>query len=213
MTASDVAIPIAFPNFLIHVDTPPMVVPVPQIIPGVGNQINIPGSKNLVPNLGHAGILFFSGGTGLSKYYEYGRYDPKALGIVKNRRISDVKMVNGKPSGRSLIGILAEISAISGQRGPIMAAYIALRPGAFQSMLAYANQRFMECQVNPNREPYSLWSNSCNTFMRQVAVAGGAIMPSVVDPRPIGYIERVRVTYPDLDFVYPGSLTSGVVLN
>lgn len=212
MPAADVAIPIAFPNFLIHVETPPMQVPVPEFIPGVGNQVKIPGSNNMVPNLGHAGILFLSGQTGLTKYYEYGRYDPQELGIVKNRRVSDVQMTNGRPSARSLTTVLAEISAASGQRGPILAAYIELKPGAFQSMWAYANQRFVECQTNPNRAPYTLFTNSCNTFMRSVAVAGGADMPQVVDPRPIGYIGRVREIYHDLDFKYPKSLTSTLLL-
>ena len=212
MPAADDAIPIAFPNFLIRVDTPPMQVPVPEFIPGVGNQISIPGTSNMVPNLGHAGILFLSGQTGLTKYYEYGRYDPQALGIVKNRRVSDVQVTNGRPSARSLTTVLAEISAASGQRGLIMAAYIELKPGAFQSILAYANQRFVECQTNPNRAPYTLYGNSCNTFMRSVVVAGGAGMPQVIDPRPIGYIGRVREVYHDLDFKYPRSLTSTLLL-
>jgi hypothetical protein len=212
MAAADVAIPIAFPNFLIHVETPPMTVPVPEFIPGVGNQINIPGSNNKVPNLGHAGILFLSGQTGLTKYYEYGRYDPQQLGVVKNRRISDVKVTNGRPSAQSLTTVLAEISGASGQRGPIVAAYIELQPGAFQSMWNYANSRDLECRTNPNRPPYALFSNSCNHFMRSVAVAGGANMPTVIDPRPIGYLGRVREVFHDLDFKYPKSLSSTLML-
>jgi hypothetical protein len=213
MPSADVAIPIAFPDFLIHVDTPAVTVPVPEIIPYVGNEIRIKADTHMVPNLGHAGILFFSGQTGLTKYYEYGRYDTAALGIVMNRRIPDLVLVNGKPTKQSLIKVLAAITGASGQKTTALAAYIELAPWAFQSMLAYANQRVMECQTNPNRAPYSLFTNSCNTFMRSVAIAGGAEMPMVIDPRPVGYIGRVREVYPDLDFKYPGSLESDVALN
>jgi len=76
----DVAVPLVFPDYLIAVDTPPVRVDVPNWLPGVPNQLVLPGTHNRLPYLGHAGILFFNGGSGVTKYYEYGRYDrqPKA---------------------------------------------------------------------------------------------------------------------------------------
>lgn len=43
-------------------------------------------------NLGHAGILLIDNKTGLTKYYEYGRYDSNNKGIVRTYRIPDVKI-------------------------------------------------------------------------------------------------------------------------
>jgi hypothetical protein len=212
MTAGDVAIPIAFPNFLIKVETPAMTVPVPECIPRMGNQIDIPATNNRVPHLGHAGILFFNGQTGLTKYFEYGRYDKAELGEVRIRKIPDVKMSNGRPTGRSLVDVLASISSQAGQHGPIVAAYIELKPTAFHLMFAYAWTRYVECKTNPNRAPYTLFWNSCNTFVQSVAIAGGAAMPRATDPRPIGYLEKVRAQYHKLDFTYPSTLSSTLLL-
>jgi hypothetical protein len=53
---------------------------------------------------------------------------------------------------------------------------------------------------DPNRPPYSLLTHSCLQFMKQVAEEGGAEMPIVLDPRPDGYIQRVRERFPHLDY-------------
>ena len=58
-------------------------------------------------------------------------------------------------------------------------------------MYAYARKRMLE-NNDPNRPPYRLLTHSCLQFMKQVAEEGGADMPVVLDPRPDGYIQRVR---------------------
>lgn len=64
----DLAVPIAYPDFKARSD---------EI------QSDVPS--------GHAGILFASGGTGTTLYFEYGRYDPpQNLGLVRRVPIPNV---------------------------------------------------------------------------------------------------------------------------
>jgi hypothetical protein len=76
MANNDIAIPIVFPDYLITVETPAVKVDVPNVLPRVDvlpDRLKIPASKFKVPYLGHAGILFIQGGSGLTKYFEYGK--------------------------------------------------------------------------------------------------------------------------------------------
>ncbi|MEP7364906.1 MAG: hypothetical protein ABI972_16765 [Acidobacteriota bacterium] len=200
---ADVAIPVVFPDYLIAVDTPQTSIPIPDLpffdIPGIPKQITIPKSHNKVPFLGHGGALFFQGSTGTTKYYEYGRYDPAALGLVRKVSVPNVKMTGENPDRASLAALLAKVSRSSGQNGRILGAYISLPGGAYTKMLAYADKRLAE-NTNPKRAPYELLSNSCNTFMQQVCVAGGASMPAILLPNPAGYIRLVRMSFPVLDY-------------
>jgi len=209
MARSDVAIPVAFPDYLIMVETPAVTVD----LPGQMFDIKIPKAKNRVPYLGHAGILFINGRTGLTKYYEYGRYDPAAKGLVQKRSVPDVKIASdGRPSAASLKLTLAKVSKLSGQGGRMLGAYIEVNMGGFELMLKYANAR-MATNTNPARPPYDLLSNSCLHFAKATASAGGCDMPMVIDPRPAGYIERVRNDFPDLDFTPPATLSiEGITL-
>lgn len=206
MASKDVAVPIVFPDDLIAVNTPPVRVDVPDFLPGVPDEVTIPATRNRVPYLGHAGILFFNGRTGLTKYFEYGRYDPAARGLVRRQPIPDVRIVpGGRPTGATLRSALSRIALLAGQGSRIVAAYIELDLGAFDRMLARAQTR-MGDNARPRRTPYDMFTNSCLHFVKEVADAGGAGMPTVRDPRPSGYIDRVRATFPDLDFRRPTSL-------
>jgi hypothetical protein len=203
MANQDVAVPIVFPDYLITVETPPVQLTVPDLLPRVNilpDRIKISSTKQKVSYLGHAGILFIEGSTGLTKYYEYGRYDPAAKGLVRNQAIADVTLgKSGKPLKSSLAKVLAEISKKSGQGGKIRGAYIELAPGAFRNMLTFAVNR-MKTNTDPRRAPYELLSNSCLHFMKEVAEAGGVRMPPVFAPQPIGYILEVRLLEKELDF-------------
>ncbi|HLL03967.1 MAG TPA: hypothetical protein VK539_25505 [Myxococcaceae bacterium] len=152
-----------------------------------------------MPELGHAGVLFINGKTGVTKYYEYGRYDPKALGIVRRVSIPDVTMKNGKPTRDSLKKVVARISVSSGQNGAVSAAYIELPDDSFKKMVDHAERRLRD-NGNPNRTPYALLSNSCLHFMKEVAEAGGASMPPGVVPIPKDYMRLVRMVHPKLDY-------------
>lgn len=82
----DLLIPIVFPDYIITVETPPARIKKPDYLPYVDifpNEVRVPHTKNKLSDLGHAGVLFINGKTGVTKYYEYGRYDPKKLGWVK----------------------------------------------------------------------------------------------------------------------------------
>ena len=187
------------PAYPITVDTPPVRVDVPDWLPGVPDEVDIPSRRYRVSYLGHAGILFFSS-QGESKYYEYGRYDRAAIGLVRRQEVPNLRITaNGKPTLTSLNLVLNRISITAGHRGHIVGSYIELAHGAFNRMLAYATRR-MSDNINPNRIPYDLTSNSCIHFMTTVAKIGGARMPHIIDPRPAGYIDRVRYDHPDLDF-------------
>ena len=203
----DVAIPVVFPDFLIRVDTPPVQIGVPDLpfidIPRVPDRINVPGSRQKVPYLGHAGALFFEGVSGTTKYYEYGRYDAASLGIVRKVSAPNVVMAGARPTKPSLLALLARISRASGQGGRILGAYIPLAPGMYRNMLAYAEKRLKE-NTNSGRTPYDLIFNSCNHFMKETCNAGYAGLPPVIIPNPAGYIQLVRQSFPTLDYSSAG---------
>ena len=111
-----VAIPLVFPDYLIMVETPTVDVQLPDFLTSRMGHIRVPSTKNRLPYLGHAGIRFVEGKTGTTKYYEYGRYDPAAHGLVRKRRIPDMKISSdGRPSAASLKIVLTTISRFSGQ--------------------------------------------------------------------------------------------------
>ncbi len=195
----DIAIPIVFPDYLIAVNTPRKQI---DLLPGIDwfpDTIVIPETKNKVPDLGHAGILFINGKTGTTKYYEYGRYSPNGS-VRKIPNLRDVRMgSDGHPLKETLSYTLSMISSRAGQNGRISGAYIEA-PGKYQVMLNYAETR-RKANSNANREPYDLFTNSCNHFMKGVLDAAGVDTPRMIDPRPNSYIEELRDMYRDLDYV------------
>jgi len=196
----DIAIPIVFPDYLIAVNTPKTKIRIPDLIPGFDlfpDEVDIPETKNKLPELGHAGILFINGKSGTTKYYEYGRYGG-SLGSVRKLRIRDVKIQQGHPTKPTLTYTLSQISVKSGQSGRISGAYIEV-PNKYKAMLEYARKRHLENR-NKNRKPYDLLSNSCNHFMQGVLVAAGVKLPSMIDPRPNSFIEEIRDEFKDLDY-------------
>jgi hypothetical protein len=209
----DAAVPIVFPDYLIAVPRPEIRVDVPDFVPWLPNEIVVRRETYRVPDLGHAGILFLQGSNGLTKYYEYGRYDPAARGLVRHVAIPDVRMhSSGRPTRRSLANTLGIISLRSGQSGRLVGAYIELPAGSFTTMLRAAQTR-ERANSNPRRTPYDLLTNSCLHFMRDIAVAGGASMPAVVVPTPVSYMSRVHGEHPDLGFSRPVALTiEGITL-
>jgi len=203
MRSTDVVIPIVFPDYLIAVDTPAYAITVPDLLPGINvlpDRIKIPSTKNRVAHLGHAGVLLIDGSRGLTRYYEYGRYDAAQLGIARAVFIPDVSIAkNGRPTRRSLAKVLAQISQKSGQRGRISGAYIELDSPAFATMDATAHAR-LKMNGDRKRPPYDLVSNSCLHFMKSVTESGGAVLPIVLMPNPAGYILEVQMVANSLEF-------------
>lgn len=205
---ASVAVPIVFPDYEITVGTKAVTVDVPDWIPALPNEVKVPALQQRVPFLGHAGILFLDR-RGVTKYYEYGRYDPAAMGLVRRHLIPDAAPgAQGKPVATTLHKALARISSLAGQGGRIAAAWIELADDAFNRMLVYAAAR-VRSNGDPRRRKYDLLEHSCLHFMRDVAIAGGAAMPEVLDPRPAGYIDRVRASFPALDYRPPAGVVFG----
>ena len=151
--------------------------------------------------LGHAGVLLIDNKTGLTKYYEYGRYDDGNVGLVRTYAVSNVTMdKNGKPTVKSLNKVMKQISKKSGGGTRIEGAYI--KSDDFDAMNDYAKSRLAE-NDNPNREPYDLTSNNCGTFACDVLGQDQQVdkdAPTIIDPRPNSVVEEYqdefdKVTY------------------
>jgi hypothetical protein len=210
--ADDVVIPIVFPDYLIAVPSvkvPGQKVDVPKRLNDWGiPDFSIPSfeTPHKVPELGHAGVMYVNGANGLTRYYEYGRYDSAALGLVRKQSISDVKFKGNDIDQATLKITLAQISQKAGQNGRIAAAYIKV-PGKFAAMEKYTTGRLAQ-NSDPKRKPYGLTDNSCCHFMKETVEAAGVDTPWMVDPRPNSYIHELRGDHPDLDFVpSSGTLT------
>jgi hypothetical protein len=200
--AKDLVIPIVFPDYLIAVNTPEVKIEVPDYLPWfdvLPENVTVPKTKNKVPELGHAGVLFINGNTGTTKYYEYGRYDPQALGLVRRVIIPDVKIGDdGRPTSDSMKKTLHVISQKAGQSGRIWAVYIEVE-NKYDAMHKYAKERELQ-NKNPKREPYDLFTNSCVHFTKGVTEAAGVDTPWMLDPRPNSYIGEFRDDFPDLTY-------------
>lgn len=198
----DYAIPMAFPDYLIMVAQ--LKKRQVDLIPWVDfDNVSIRDTKIKVPELGHASVMIINGGTGLTRYYEYGRYDKQNRGLVRTVKVADVKISGGKPDWKTLKPALARVSKVAGQGGRIEAVLIEVN-GKFADMEKYATGR-MKQNSNPKRAPYHLLSNSCVHFARGVVDAAGADTPWMLDPRPNSYIGEFQDKYPDLTFQPRGS--------
>jgi hypothetical protein len=149
-------------------------------------------------SLGHAGILLINPNTGLTRYYEYGRYDEANRGIVRNRVVPNVVIGdNGHPTEASLRRVLGEISRLAGQGRRILGVYV--DNADFDQM-----EQFVQDRLNQNNsltnEEYNLLTNNCGHFVQDVLDAGGVDTPSYIDPRPNSYIQELRDEFSPIDY-------------
>jgi hypothetical protein len=142
-------------------------------------------------NTGHAGVLLIDNKTGLTKYYEYGRYDDAEIGIVKHYSIPDAIIgADGRPTAESLNKILTAISQKSGNGQRIEGAYF--ESDKFKEMNEYAQGKLKE-NADPNRDPYSVTGNNCGTFACDVVNQDADVnTPYIVDPRPVSIVEEYQ---------------------
>lgn len=193
----DVVIPIIFPDYMIAINTSKIefdVFPYFEF-----DNITIPAYKDRFSGLGHAGVLFINGSNGVTKYYEYGRYDSANLGLV--RKISflpDVTIKQGKIDYNSLKIVLKKISKVAGQSGRLQGVYIEVN-NRFDDMLAFAEFR-KSMNGQKKRMPYSIHGNSCIHFVQSLVASAGVNVPLMIDPRPNSYISEFRDDYLDLDY-------------
>ena len=117
-------------------------------------------------NLGHSGVLLIDNKTGVTKYYEFGRYDEAGIGVVRKPKIPDVIIgADGKPTEESLNAVLSEISEKAGHGGPIEGAYV--ESDNFKDMNDYAKEQ-MNNNSNEDRKEYNIINNNCSTFAEDV---------------------------------------------
>jgi hypothetical protein len=193
----DVLIPIVFPDYKITVDTPSLDV---DLLPWTNfDNFSIPASSQKLSNLGHAGILMVNGKSGLTKYYEYGRYDyPEEKGVVRRVPVPDAKCGSAGIEPKSLIPALRKVSKVAGKNSRIEGVYLEVSD-SFEKL----NRRIVAQKSqnsNPNRREYDLTSNSCIHFVKRLVEAAGKETPWMIDPRPNSYIGEFRDEYRDLDF-------------
>lgn len=159
--------------------------------------------------LGHAGVLLIDNNTGLTKYYEYGRYPTTdgTKGRVRNVAVSNVVIdpKTGKPTQESLNHVMAQISEKSGQGGRIQGAYV---EGDFKKMNDYAQNKFKESntgyeEYNNKRDSYSLFNNNCGTFAIDVLGQDPQAKkqsPWILDPTPSSIGKEYQRKFPNVDY-------------
>ncbi|OMH38880.1 hypothetical protein [Motiliproteus sp. MSK22-1] len=198
---SDYVFPLVFPDFLIAVPRPSIKVDLPDFLPFDDVIEDLLDDKTTkVPDLGHAGVLFIGnqGGKGVTKYYEYGRYR-SGSGETRRRPMPDCSFINGKPETRSLTDIFHHISKVSGQNGRISGVSIEV-PEKYKIMLEYCKKRVSENR-NPNRKKYDIINYSCVTFVQEVVESAGVKYDSsVLDARPISYINTLKSEFTDINY-------------
>lgn len=134
--------------------------------------------------------------TGVTKYYEYGRYDKAEIGEVRQRTISNVVIgKDGKPTAESLNKVMGEISEKAGHGGRIEGAYI--ESDKFKEMNDYAQSKKAE-NNDPNRKEYSLMSNNCGTFAADVVKQDPEVKkkaPTIIDPGPNSSVKEYQYNF------------------
>lgn len=114
--------------------------------------------------LGHAGILMIND-SGLTRYFEFGRYDSDKRGLVRQIVIPNVRFNReGEVSKDSLRPVLRKLSDRSGQGGRILASY--LIGVNYDAMFRFAER------ARNNWPDYHWYHNNCTTFADAVLRAG-----------------------------------------
>ena len=149
-----------------------------------------------IGNLGHAGVLLIDNKTGVTKYYEYGRYDKEGKGVVRTFAVPNVKIgQDKKPTFESLSKTLSIISEQAGHAGRIEGAYI--ESDKFKEMKNYAESKIAE-NANSKRKEYSLRNNNCGTFAADVLKQDPSVKdkaPVIIDPRPNSIVKEYHDNY------------------
>ncbi len=142
--------------------------------------------------LGHAAVAFANGRTGLTRYWEYGRYDAAARGICRNIRVPDLKITpDFEATPDSLNKLFAKVSGTSGANTRVSAVLCRVPLGTHTKLEAYC-QRVDQATKNKTAEEYAVLSNSCLHFMRRVMEEAGIDTPRIWDPRPASYISALQ---------------------
>lgn len=131
--------------------------------------------------VGHAGVLLIKS-DGLTKYHEFGRYDPAKNGKVRNQSIPNAVIAsNGKATPSSLKKILESLSTKSGQGTRIRAAYFINVD--FDKMLA---------QATAAQPKYDILSFNCGQYAESVILQGNPKIdrPLIINPVPNNIVDE-----------------------
>ena len=154
-----------------------------------------------IGNLGHAEVLLIDNKTGVTKYYEYGRYDKEGKGVVRTFAVPNVKIgQDKKPTLESLNKTLSIISEQAGHAGRIEGAYI--ESDKFKEMKNYAESKIAE-NANSKRKEYSLRNNNCGTFAADVLKQDPSVKdkaPVIIDPRPNSIVKEYQDNFKSLNY-------------
>jgi RHS repeat-associated protein len=143
-----------------------------------GYEVDTETSLGKLP-LGHSGILLINEKTGLTRYYEFGRYKPrvsegpgkKLVGIKLPGKEGNIRKVDvpnvvigedGKPTKESLNKVYDHLSKVAGQGKPLDTDYH--DDVDFDKADAFVN----ELANDPDRPRYSLSLNNCDDFGEDV---------------------------------------------
>ena len=117
--------------------------------------------------LGHGAVVAVDPATGVTKYYEFGRYDAQNRGIVRgapNIKIPNLKIgEDGHPTQESLDYLYNYLSKHYGKNSKVTATYY--RDSDFRAVIKFAEE------FRKNHPVYDLLSNNCKTFGKAAATA------------------------------------------
>ena len=145
--------------------------------------------------VGHAGVLLIDDG-GLTKYYEFGRYDPEKKGrAVYRGRIPNAEISDGLATPASLKKVLSKISALGGKGGRIRAAYFL--DVDFGKMNGFAKGWIARStpgnpDYDPDRRAYSVTKFNCAHLAEDVILQGNCKIdePTVIKPTPNNFVDE-----------------------
>ena len=131
--------------------------------------------------VGHAGVLLIKS-NGLTKYYEFGRYDEAKNGQVRNKTVPNAEIASDeKPTPSSLKKILSTLSTKSGKDTRIRAAYFINMD--FEKMLA---------QATATQPKYDIISFNCGQYAESVILKGNPSIdrPLIINPVPNNIVDE-----------------------
>jgi RHS repeat-associated protein len=115
--------------------------------------------------LGHSAVIAVDSNSGLTNYFEYGRYGGD-FGKVRQMSVPNLEMKDGRPTEKSTENLYKYISEHYGQNKPVDATYY--NDADSQKTVNFASERMN----NPKREPYDKFFNNCKTFAADAVKAG-----------------------------------------
>jgi hypothetical protein len=149
--------------------------------------------------VGHAGVLLIRF-DGLTKYYEFGRYDPAMKGKVRNKVVDNAAIgSDGRATPESLKNILSFLSTESGQKTRIRAAYFINVD--FDKMLA---------QATATQPQYEISGFNCGNYAESVILKGNPRIdkPLIINPLPNNIVDEY-IEEGNAEVLF--SLTTGII--